>query len=320
MKWGSIAAACLVAAAPLNAPTSRADEPQEVPFPTSRTTVLRDEDVVYVVDGRQRIPPGVEITGQQGIRIQGRNGGVIAVEGALVVHGVTGNEVHIQGVRIELEDEVKQLHLDKCEIAAGSGVVTPEGKTAYGMITIENCHFEGSPGIDLSLTGGKVKVMSVLTGPTVRIRGVDADGKKNHLYGMVYNGKLTGLDVENVDDLTVRGVVLKGSPLRLAGNRTLVFDTNHVEGGVIAFEQPEAGGFRKTKITKCDFMGTTIRCFAPAGESKHDRVTLDKCFFGGEIDPDAIAKQVEDSEDDPENNVRVLVKNPSKRAFKTDTG
>jgi hypothetical protein len=181
------------------------------------------------------------------------------------------------------------------------------------MITIENCGFDSSPGLSLGLTGGKVKVMSVSTGPVVRIRGVDEDGKRNRLYAMVYAGTITGLEVENVDDLTVRGVKLKGSPLTLRGNRTLVFDGNRVEGGPLVLEQPGAGLFRATQVTKCDFLGGTVRCFAPAEAGKSDRVVLDKCWFAGETDPDAIAKFVEDREDDPSNGVKVVVKNPMER-------
>ena len=291
----------------------QADEPREVPLPTTRTAVLRDTDVVYVVEGRQRIPPGVEVTGQQGIRVKGRGGAVLEVRGALVVHGVSDNDVSIQGVTIELEDEVKQLHLDHCKLGGGSCVVTPEGKSAHGAITIENCDFDSAPGLSLALTGGKVKVMSVTTGPAVRIRGVDGEAGRNRVYAMVYGGTLTGLEVENVDDLTVRGALLKGSPLRLRDNRILVFDGNRVEGASLAFEHAEAGLFKGTQVTKCDLLCSTVRFFAPATAGKSDRVILDKCWFGGETNVDAIMKVVEDRDDDPANNVKVLVKSPTER-------
>lgn len=295
--------------------TARAgpDAPQEKPFPTARTTIIRDTEVVYVVEGRSKIPAGVEITGQKGIHIRGKGREpVLEVHGSLVIHGVSGLDVLVTGVRIEPAKKVQQLHLDYCRFSAG-GVATPPDKTTSGMITIENCDFDSSASLDLAVTAGKVKLMSVLTGPVVRLRGVDVGDKPNRVYGSIRTSKLNGLVVENIGDLTVRANVLKGSPLEFRDNRTLVFDGNRVEGGTLVLEHSEPGRFKKTKFTKCDLFCERIRFFAPAHPRKSDRVILDKCWFQGETDPKAIAKIVEDASDDPANNVRVTLKKPLKR-------
>jgi hypothetical protein len=286
---------------------------KEVPFPTSRTTVVRDPEVLYVVDGRQRIPPGIEITGQKGIRLRGRNNAVLEVRGALVMHGVGGSEIQIDGVRIELPEEVQQLHLDLCKLDGGSGVVTPPDKTTSGSITIENCDFQSEPGIDIAVTSGKVKFMSLNASKPVRLRGVDINGKANKVYGSIRTCNLDSLVVENVADLTVRHCKLKGPTLKFSDNRILVFDGNRVEAATLIVEHARAGFFKKTKVTKCDLLCGTIRFFAPADPKKSDRVIFDKCWFAGEMDLEKIAEVIEDAEDDPKNNVKITLKKPMKR-------
>src|SRR5262245_44014468 len=64
----------------------------EKPFPVDRTQIVKDG--VFVVEGRKRIPVGVEITIQKGTKIVGKEGkdgpGVLEVEGKLTVQGVYG--------------------------------------------------------------------------------------------------------------------------------------------------------------------------------------------------------------------------------------
>jgi len=291
-----------------------AEEATQKPLPVTRTSVLRDEGT-YVVDGRQTIPPGVEITGQKGMRIVGKNGAVLEVRGALVVHGISGKEVVISGVKIEPWESVQQLHLDNCKLE-GSSVATPEGKTTSGMITLENCNFNSSNGINLSVTKGKVLVMSVLGNAKVRLVGVDLPSGPNKVEAMVYGCKLTGaLEVELIHDLVVRSTLLEGSPMLLKGNRTLLFDSNRVQDGTLVLEQPLAGAFKGTTFTKCDLYVSALRIFAPAEPGKSDAVTLDKCWFQVGTDADAIAKVVEDAADDPKNGVKVRVKNPQERPY-----
>jgi hypothetical protein len=290
---------------------ARAEDPVEKPLPLTRTTVLKDTRVVYVVDGRQTIPPGVEITGQKGIRIQGRNGAVLEVRGAFVVHGISGTPVRISGVRIEPGESVQQLHLDYCTFS-GSHVATEEGKTTGGMITVENCSFASGGGVRVGITRGKVGVMSVTGSTGVRIRGVDPENATNRVQAMIYGCKLTdGLEIENVYDVVVRSTLLEGSPLALRANRTLLFDSNRVASGTLEITQPRTGEFKGTTITKCDFYMQTLRIFSPAADGASDVVALDKCWFSAGNDPDLIAKVVEDSADDPENAVKVRLKNPS---------
>lgn len=281
----------------------------EKPFPVARTVVLRDTDCLYIVDGRQVIPPGIEITGQKGIRIVGRNGAVLEVRGALVVHGISGTKVSVSGVRIELPDAVQQVHLDHCDFGGGA-LVTPEGKATAGMITVENCE---DLAVNVALTKGKLNLMSLQTSKKVRIRGASVSDEASTAYGMVYTCRLHGgLEAENFGDLTVRTSLLSGSPVVLKNNRTLLVDGNRVESS-LTIEHTQAGQFKGTTFTKCDLLTSTLRFFAPADPAKGDTLILDKCWFQGETDADAIGKIVQDSADDPQNNVKVKVKNPLER-------
>ena len=292
---------------------ARGDDPPkktpEKPFPVGRTVVLRETDCIYVVEGRQVIPAGIEITGQKGIRVVGRSGAVLEVRGSLVVHGIPGTKVRFSGLRIELAETVQQFHLDHCDLS-GAPVVTPEGKSTSGSLTVENCD---GLAMNVALLKGKLNLMSVLNTDKIRIRGQDPPNGKNAAYGMVYGCKLTdGLEAENFADLTVRTTLLAGSPLRLKDNRLLLFDGNLVES-VLTIEHAQAGQFKGTTFTKCDIAATSLRFFAPADPAKSDSLLLDKCWFNGVTDAAGIAKVVEDAADDPKNNVKVKAKNPMER-------
>jgi hypothetical protein len=291
---------------------ARSDGPQEKPFPVARTVVLKDAGTVYVVKGRQVIPEGVEITGQKGIRLRGEEAAVLVVEGALVIHGIAGTVVTIAGVRIEPAESVQQLHLDHCDFQAGSTVATPPGKTTSGMITVENCRFAAGGGVHLDVVKGEVNVMNVAGSPGVRLKGVDPENGPNRIRAKVYGCKIhDGLSIENVYDVVVRTSLLRGSPQRIAGCPSLLFDGNRVESGPLVIEQPIAGAFRGTTITKCDLVMDVFRIFAPLEEGKTDAVALDKCWFSAGNDADAIAKVIEDQADDPKNGVKVRLKNPA---------
>lgn len=294
------------------------DEPPkklpEKPLPVERTVVVRDTDVVFVVDGRRVIPPGIELTLQKGVRVAGRNGGVLEVQGALVAHGISGTPIVLTGLRIELAEKVQQLHLDHCDLEGASAVVTPEGKTTSGMLTLENCTLDAQPCLQIAITKGKLNLMSLQTNGKVILRAVDADGTANAALGLVYGCRIRqGLEIENFSDLTVRTSLLKGSPMRLKDNRTLLFDGNRVESSKLEIEQSKAGQFKGTKFTKCDLYGPTVRLFAPADPSLGDPVVLDKCWFEGQTDAAEIAKRIEDAADDPKNNVKAKARSPSDR-------
>ena len=87
--------------------------PRTVPFPTEKSTILREEKVVYTVSGRVKIPEGVEISCQKDVKVVATGpSAVIEVEGALKIHGVSDREVIFEGVTIELAAKFLDAHLD----------------------------------------------------------------------------------------------------------------------------------------------------------------------------------------------------------------
>lgn len=289
-----------------------AAEPDETPLPVEKSSLLKDRDTTYVVEGRQTIPSGVEITLQKGVRLVGRGGAVLVVEGQFVAHGISGTEISISGLRIVPGDEVQQLHLDMCDFSGG-GVVTEKDRSTDGMITLENCDFGSAP-VDLAIRAGKLKVMSVQCGSVLRIRGVAPEGKRNRAEASIRTSSLRGgIEITGVEDVTMRGNALRGTTVLFKDVEKLAFDANKVESGTLAFEQSVAGRFRKTKIDKCDLLCATLRVFAPVGEKTRETVVIQKCWFGGVLDEDELAEIVQDREDDETNAVKVRIKKPSKR-------
>lgn len=307
--WCHAPALVVLAFILVGTPQQARAEPEEIPMPLDRTTQLKRTDVVYVVDGRQTIPGSVEISAQKGVRIVGRNGAILVVDGSFVVHGITGTEAEVSGIHIVPGKDVKQLHLDLCDVA-GTRVATEEGAATGGDITIEN--LDGIA-IDVAMTGGKLRLMNMSTSSRVRLRGIDDGGKKNRAHINIRTSKLKGgLDCEGVNDITLRGNAVGGQVV-FKDVRRLDFDANEVTCQTIAFEQSDAKGFSKTKIMKSDFIGSRIRLHAPVGSKKKVSVTFAKCYFDGETDPKKIAERIHDREDDPENAAGARIQKPSKR-------
>ena len=86
---------------------------REIPFPAGKTAILRQEKVTYVVEGRVKIPVGVEVTCLRDVYIVGKgSGAVIEVEGRLKVHGVGAREVIFENVAVELKPKFESVHMD----------------------------------------------------------------------------------------------------------------------------------------------------------------------------------------------------------------
>jgi hypothetical protein len=289
--------------------------PEEVPLPISKTAVLKDREVVYVVEGRVTIPAGIEITLQKGVRLRGRGDAVLEVQGAFVAHGIKDTEIGVTGVKIvPAAGGVQQLHVDYCLFGGGAGLVTEKDEPTDGLITAENCKFSGEPGIELEMLGGKVKVMSVEMDTNLRLRAIDPPGRHNRATCDLRTSNLKGgIDVQAFSDLTVRGNILGGARAFMRDNVKLGFDGNKVHAGELVFEQSESGNFGKTKIDKCDVFSMTLRVHAPVGKKKRETVTIQKCYFSGELDVKKLEGIVQDREDDPQNAVKVLLKKPMKR-------
>ncbi len=287
---------------------------KDVPLPVSKTSLCKDRTVNYIVDGKQRIPPGVEITMQKGTRIVGVNDAVLSVAGSFGATGVTDSEVSISGVRIVVEPKAKDVHLDMCNVGPSSGVFTAPNESTAAIITVENSEVDGDPGIDVTMHAGKVKVMSCTVQKPMKLTGVGLDGKKTRSFANIRTSTIKGIEVHGFNDVTVRHCQVEGAAV-FKNNALVVFDGNHVLTVQLDFEHADPKLMKKLKVTKNDFITGPIRVFAPLAAGKKTSVIFQKCFYGGVTDLKKIdAEWLTDRDDDPENAVKVIVKKAAKRA------
>jgi len=160
-----LAAAALVPGAAAPAPAA-----DEVPFPVSKSTILRAEGTVYTVEGRIRIPKGVEGSCQKDVHVKakGKGAAVIEVEGQFPVHGVDLREVIFEGVTVEPAEQHGEIHLEHCIFRKGGGLATPSGKAAAGDILVQACQFKENARVDLAVSGGTIQFLDSGLGGVLR--------------------------------------------------------------------------------------------------------------------------------------------------------
>lgn len=309
-------AALLLALGPVPAVPAARAAPGEKPFPVpDRSVILREEGTVYLVEGRVRIPKGIEIAVQKDVYIRARGGApaVIEVEGDFKVHGVAAKEVIFEGVTVEPAPAFGKIHLDSCIFRKGGGLATPKDGKAEGEILVQLCKFQDRARCELAMSGTSLQVLDSSTSGPLRIRGADAPAKPNRLKAVVRGGTHQGIEARGVADLTVRLNSLRADPLVFADVPVLVFDGNKVEGKELRIEHGRAGGFARTQFMKCDLYAKALSFRAPVEAGKSDSLVLDKCWFEGVTDLAKIAERIRDGSDDPANGVKVSVQNPLER-------
>jgi hypothetical protein len=291
---------------------------RRIPFPTEKTTILREEGVVYTVSGRVKIPKGVEISCQKDVKVVAEGpDAVIEVEGALKVHGVSDREVIFEGVTIELAPEFLDVHLDMAIFRKGARVGTPADTPVRGKLFVENVDFNYDAGFDVTFCHGSVDLSSIDSDVPMRVAAVCPEGAEENkvklkVRGCVeslhsgYIGLKGGLVVSGVYDVTVR-INRIGGLASFSDCRTLIFDGNKVDAKKLVFRAGAGTDFRRTKVTKCDLYCETVEIVSVAGDEKNlDRVLLDRCYFRGLERPDEVRTQViRDGEGEEENVVQV---------------
>ncbi|HEU4394583.1 MAG TPA: hypothetical protein VFS92_03395, partial [Planctomycetota bacterium] len=179
-----------------------------------KTTILREEGVVYEVDGRQRIPKGVSISCQKDVHIRGKGpSAVIEVEGTLELQGVSKREVILEGVTIEPCEKFQEVNIDSSIFRGGGGIRTPSGRASEGKLFVELCDFVSPARLDVTLSGGSIDLVSSTFHERVSIRAVDPSPETRNKVRLVvrgcqgptaYSGFYGGLVVENVADVVVQ--------------------------------------------------------------------------------------------------------------------
>lgn len=284
----------------------------ELPLPTRKSTILRVQGTTYFVEGRRRIPWGVEISIQKETRIVGRGAGaVLEVAGELEVHGVRGGEVILKDLWVEPAPKFGKIQLDTVKFRSRGGVRTPEGQTVDGDLVIENTDFVEDTSVDVSFSGGLIRFLSAGFKKPVHLHGRPAAGKTKGTVKLsaigcfapsIYFGRLhgfeAGLVVSGIRKATIRNCRVGGAKSEFVDCSALTFDGNRVDSALLAFRNTKPGLFRGTKLQKCDVYAKEVVFFGPR-DKKREVVLLDKCWFRGHTRvKDIQADVIKDAGDD----------------------
>jgi hypothetical protein len=302
------------------------------PFPFDKTCKLQDDGVVYIVEGRVRIPRGVEVTVFHGstIRAKGPKPAVIEVEGGLDIVGVFDKEVTIEDVVIEPCATFEGIRLVTTVFHGTGGLRTKEGVPANGKLRVELTDFMKPTTVDLVFGGGYVDLMTSCFDLPVKLRGVDPSPTKGNTlrlgvrncnqYGYACKGHLSrqglrkGLSIENADEIVVSGCNIGGESLVIKDwGSKLTFDMNKVATDLLDIRNSEAGRMAKVQFTKSDIGSAQVNVYAPPAPGMKDHLTMDRCWFRGITDgKEILRKIVRDGDDLPEaNGSRVVIVKPA---------
>jgi hypothetical protein len=315
MPSRSLCALALVAATIAFAGARTSAGPAEKPFVFDHTAILQGDGAVYYVEGRVRIPKGVEITVGKDTTIVGRGeDATIEVEGELIIHGVFESRVTVSGVTIELKPKFDTVRADAVVFTKGSkGIVSVKDEPVDGRLSVQNCTFDSPASVSVSLLVGSVDLQSSDFGEGIYVHAVDppgSTGNKVKLFILNCGGSSFslkgGIHVEKVSDVTVRSTVIDGSKATFLNCGAVTFDANYVRCKTLEFIQEKPGRFGRTIIQKCDVQCEKIVLFAPTAPGKAEKIPCDKCWFNGETKEKAVREKFfQDKDDDPENNVTV---------------
>jgi hypothetical protein len=306
-----------------------------VPLPVDRTQKLIRENAVYSVEGRVRVPKGVEITVLRNVKIVGKGSGpaVIEVEGGFDCIGVFSREVILENVTVEPCAKFERIHMDMAVFRGTGGIRTPKDTPVDGYLFLENFDMCGSSVLDVWFQAGSVKLSSACFDNAVKARVTAPPGKDKDQVRVFFRGctdepthKCTphghrmgfsgGLEVDGGDDVTIQLSRVAGGlcAVRNWGKR-LIFDGIKVKSSRLEFHHEKAGSYQRVQCAKCDIYSGAVRASAPPDKVLRDTFVMDRCWWGGIPDPrQVLEKVVTDGADEPETNgVRVVLPKVNER-------
>jgi len=302
------------------------------PLPVRSSITLNRDGALYYVKGRQRIAWGTEINVQKRIEIVGRgDDAVLEVAGALNVIGIPFGNCYISNLRIELAPRFRLVRLYHVRFRDGGGIFAPEEKPAAGTVVIENTEILRNVRLHLTMQGGKLRMLNTMFFHPVRIRAVPEEGKSraklavdiisNYIKpiglkvddtGSGYSGFVEGFFLTGAYKPVVRNNRFRGEA-EIVDCPGLTFDGNRVDVDRLVIRHTVNGGFKRTKIQKCDLSLRELVLSSPAGKA-HEKVPIDKCWFRGVTDPRSIHQSfIRDGHDDEQCGVKALLRKINKR-------
>jgi hypothetical protein len=321
---GSGSAWALAAVAAACGPAGATEGPgREQPFPVDRTQILSKEKAVYTVEGRVRIPKGVEISCLKDVVIRGKGSqpAVIEVEGSLTVHGVLTREVIFEDVTVEPCPTFTQITMDMTIFRGNGGVRTGKDQSAEGPLQLELFDFVGGASMDVCFGGGSIVLSSVCADNFTKIRVRKPPGKEKNMVRLFVRGcpqdprvrctphggrvgLVGGLEADGGDDMTIQLSRIGGSlcAVRNWGQR-LIFDGLKINSAKVEITHEKSGQFQRVQCAKLDVYSSEVRASCPPAKGAKDTLTMDRCWFKGITDPKELrGKVLHDGTEDPENN------------------
>jgi hypothetical protein len=278
--------------------------PPQEPFPTDKTTTLRAEGVNYFVEGQQRIENHVKISSLRRTKLTGRGkGAVLQVDGTLELKAVTGGEVQVQDLFIEVLPGCKSLYLSGVKFGKNSGVRSLAEAPNKAVIYMEHCQFD--PGtFEIDMTAGTLDFQTVHSRNEVVIKGSSPTPKSSNNTKVLIMGCMGnrdgnrpralsgGLTVTGIKDCLIRNNDLGGERTLFQDCAKIMFDGNNARSQTTEFRQTKYGKFKGLTFKKTDVRSEELILFAPAKGKKQERVMLENCWFGGAEDPETIRSTV----------------------------
>ncbi len=299
----------------------------EIPFPVRKSTTASRDGASYIVEGRQRIGRGVTITVKQNTRIVGRDNAVLEIAGTLIIEGQPHQEVVMENVRLEPARTFDGIRIEWARMLSGD-IRNKKGTPTSGIMTIDSSTIMGF--VNLTFSSGELRIENAEFRSHMRVQGkpaldsnyayapfalkiMNCNGGLSEKYSLV-SGFNAGLTVARAKHVLLRANWLVGNnAYEFRDCNKVMFDGNTVVRSMARFSQSEPGGFKKTRVTKCDFHSTVLELYSPKAE-KPDRVLVDKCWFNGITDPEKVfEKYLIDARRNPKSNAYARLQKLHKR-------
>jgi hypothetical protein len=273
----------------------------QTPFPTDKNSRLEELGDTLTVTGRMRIPRRLKIECLRAITIEGSgDDATLEISGKVKMRAATGGKIEFRDVWVELTPECKEITLAQCIFTGKGGIRPSPDGPSQAKINFEQVEIESTASLTIEATSGNILMDRCgLEGPLV-IRGIPKSEKAKStltlsIYGSAWrdqqgkaHGILGGIIVEGIRDGTIRTCDMAGPEALFIDNKKLTFDGNNARADLFEFRNSANGKFGGLKITKTDFRTPKLVLSSPPQGKKAERLTLDKCYFGGLEDLDAI--------------------------------
>jgi hypothetical protein len=248
------------------------------------------------------------------------------------VIGIPGGACYISNLSIELAPRFRLVRLYETRFRDGGGIFAHAEKPATGTLVIENVELLRKVKLDVTMQGGKLRLLGTMFFQPVHIRAVPEEGKSRATLKVDiisnfakprekrsdwsdYSGFLEGFFLTGAHKPVVRNNRFRGKA-EIVDCPGLTFDGNKVDTDRLVIRHTRNGGFQRTKIQKCDFSLKELVLSSPAGKAK-EKVPIDKCWFRGVTDPKSVHQSfIRDGHDSKECGVKAVLRKINKTPLK----